>query len=104
MTPIPPPRGVNARDVAMAASRAFARHPNNLQRRLRYALTWALTEGAATSANQLTPAQLHTVHSALVDLAEGRATYLVHPDAVTFTAPSRAQITVAWADVPDGGR
>lgn len=100
----PPPVGLNARDLAQASSRAFARHPGTLRRRLRYALTWALTDGAATSANDLAPDQLHTVHQALVDLAEGRATYVVHPDAVTFTDPARAQITVAWNDVPDGRR
>lgn len=93
------PLALNARDVAMAAERAFPHERSGVQRRLRYALTHATTAGRAMSANDLTPAQLHRVHEHLIDLADGRMRYEVSAEGVLFWWPEGDGTTVLWSQL-----
>jgi hypothetical protein len=71
--------------------------------RLRHALTYATTKGAATSLKDLDPEQLARVWARLEDIGSGRVTYTADPAddnaGVTFTSQSGKQTTVLWAEI-----
>lgn len=68
--------------------------------RLRHALVWAMTDGAATSLNELEHADLFKVQLTLRRIAEGTVSYSHDCDGVTFVFPATGEERdVAWAEL-----
>jgi hypothetical protein len=90
--------GLNARDLAMFAARAFDGETSTTVKRLRYALTYSVTAGEHTSAKHLTGEQLHLVHGCLVDVLEDRLGWSYDDGGVTFVADGFG-VTVLWSQI-----
>lgn len=71
-----------------------------IKQQLRYALTYASTNGQVTSARQLDGAQLHEVYARLGDIADGRMTYEHDAEGATFTLGDHP-VRVAWSDLAE---
>lgn len=107
-SPAAPKPALNKRDVATLASQVFKADGEAAPRgqktktidRLRHALTFAVTEGRATSLDDCTPADLHQVHRHLLWIKSGEVAYAHDAQGVTFVLiASGAEHAVAWDQI-----
>lgn len=90
-------RGINERDVAKLANEVFKTDHDAAPRgqktrtvdRLRWALIYAQTGGETSSLDGADGQLLLQIYNRLKDIAEGRLTYTVDDEAVTFTYAGR---------------
>jgi hypothetical protein len=104
--------GLTPREVGIKAGHVFKadydaapnRQKTKTVDRLRHALAYACTKGAATSLNDCTPEQLLAVWQRLEDIGAGRLTYRWDNDpnkGVIFTSQTGKDTTVLWAQLED---